>query len=194
MGRVRNTTKGAVVLGIVPRSAGVLSAMFTLTLLGGTSAAAVTTHEPDAAQAAPPGRVDAAGAFTAAVDFPSLVTRDVGNSKCEFHVAGTLTFTGTLVGVASGTTTALIDAPCPEALSNPPGTFSDVFRFEGDFAGTIAGVPATGDLSYAGVTRPGGSIYANIRLRADEAKAELRTVDAQLGIGGTYRGVAVIEA
>ena len=154
----------------------------------------MTTHQPDAAQAASAGQVDAAGAFTAVVDFPSLVTRDVGNSKCEFQVDGTLTFNGTLEGVASGTTTALIDAPCPEALSNPPGTFRDVFRFEGDFAGTVDGVPATGDLSYAGVTRPGGSIDANIRLRADHAKAELRTVDAQIGLGGTYRGVAVTKA
>jgi hypothetical protein len=168
--------------------------MITLTFFGGTSAAAVTTHLPDAAQAASAGRVDAAGAFTAVVDFPSLVTRDIGRSKCEFHVDGTLTFTGTLDGVASGTTTALIDAPCPEALSNPPGTFRDVFRFEGDFAGTVDGVPATGDLRYAGVTRPGGSIDANIRLRADQAKAELRTVDAQIGVGGTYRGVAVTKA
>lgn len=168
--------------------------MITLTFFGGTSAAAVTKHQPDAAQAASAQRVDAAGAFTAVVDFSSLVTRDVGKSKCEFLVDGTLTFSGTLEGVASGTTTALIDAPCPEALSKPPGTFRDVFRFEGDFAGTVDGVPATGDLSYAGVTRLGGSIDANIGLRADQAKAELRTVDAQIGLGGTYRGVAVTKA
>jgi hypothetical protein len=168
--------------------------MITLPLLGGTSAAAVTTYQPDTAQAASAGQVDAAGAYTAVIDFTSLVTRDVGKSKCEFRVDGTLTFTGTLEGVASGTTTALIDAPCPEALSNPPGTFSDVFRSESDFAGTVDGVPVTGDLSYAGVTRPGGSIDANIRLRADQATAELRTVDAQIGVGGMYRGVAVTKA
>ncbi len=179
---------------IVPRSAGVLSLMITLVFTGGTSAAAVTADHPDAAQAAPAGRVDAAGTFTAAIDFSSLVTRDVGTSKCEFRVDGTLTFDGTLEGVASGTTTALIDAPCAEALSNRPGTFRDVFRFHGDFTGTVDGVPATGDLSYAGVTRPGGSIDANIRLRADQAKAELRTVDVQVGLGGTYRGVAVTTA
>ncbi len=179
-------------LGIVPRSAGVLS-VITLMFFGGMSAATATTHQADAVQVASARQVDAAGAFTALADFSSLVTRDVGNSKCEFLVQGTLTFTGTLEGVASGTTTALIDAPCSEALSNPPGTFRDVFRFEGDFAGTVDSVPATGDLSYAGVTRPGGSIDANIILRADQAKAELRTVDAQIGAGGTYRGVAVIK-
>src|SRR5688572_18766960 len=117
-------------LGIVPRSAGVLS-VITLMFFGGMSAATATTHQADAVQVASARQVDAAGAFTARADFSSLVTRDVGNSKCEFLVQGTLTFTGTLEGVASGTTTALIDAPCSEALSNPPGTFRDVFRFEG---------------------------------------------------------------
>lgn len=170
-------------LGFVPRSACVFSVLITLTFLGGTSAAA-----------AMPQKSDAAGTFTALVDFPSLVTRDVGTSKCEFRVDGALTFDGTLEGVASGTTTALIDAPCPEALSNPPGTFRDVFRFEGTFTGTVDGVPATGELRYAGVTRPGGAIDANIHLRADQAKVELRTVDAQIGVGGSYRGVAVTGA
>jgi hypothetical protein len=176
---------------ILPRSAGVLS-IVALVLVGGTTAAAGTTHQRDAAQLASARHVDAAGAFTAAVNFPSLVTRDVGERKCEFRVQGTLTFKGTLDGVATGTTTALIDAPCPEALANP-GTFRDVFRFEGDFVGEVDGVPASGDLSYAGVTRPGGSIDANIKLRADRAKAQLRTVDAALGVGGEYRGVAVTK-
>lgn len=61
--------------------------MIALTLLGGTSAAAVTTSQPDAAQAASAQRVDAAGAFTTVVDFSSLATRDVGTSKCEFQVS-----------------------------------------------------------------------------------------------------------
>jgi hypothetical protein len=189
--RIPDTTKGAVVLRIVPRSAGVL-AMVTLVLCGGGPAAAAGTASlPQTAQVAPARHVDAAGEFTASVDFASLTTRDVGARRCEFRVEGTLTFTGTVGGVASGTTTALIDAPCPEALANPPGTFRDVFRFEGDFAGTVAGVPATGDLRYAGVTRPGGSIDATIILRADRAKAQLHTVDAQVGVGGSYRGVAL---
>ena len=38
------------------------------------------------------------------------------------------------------------------------------------------------------------SIDANIKLRADRATAELRTVDAQIGVGGTYSGVAVIKS
>jgi hypothetical protein len=180
------------VLRILPRSAGVLS-MVALVLFGGTTAAAGTTHQPDAAQLASARHVDATGEFTAVVDFTTLVTRDVGKSKCEFQVRGTLTFSGTLVGEATGTTTALIDAPCADALTNPPGTFRDVFRFDGDFDGTVDGVPASGDLSYAGVTRPGGSIDATIKLRADNATAQLRTVDARLGQGGGYRGVAVTK-
>lgn len=178
-------------LGIVPRSAGVLSMVALMFSSGGTAAAAVTPPAPDTAQVASARPVDAAGAFTALADFSSLTTRDVGTRTCEFQVHGTLDFSGTVQGAVSGTTTALIHAPCAEALSNPPGTFRDVFRFEGAFSGTVEGVPVTGDLSYAGVTRPGGSIEAAIILRADQAKAELRTVDARIGLGGTYRGVAV---
>jgi hypothetical protein len=178
---------------IVTRAAGTVLSMAALLFVAGTSQATATTHQADAARIAAARQVDAEGAFTASVDFPSLVPRDVGMSKCEFRVPGTLTFTGTLAGVASGTTTALIDAPCSEALSNPPGTFRDMFRFEGRFDGTVAGVPAEGDLSYAGVTRPGGSIDANIHLRAGDVMATLRTVDAELGRGGRYGGVAVIK-
>ena len=85
-------------------------------------------------------------------------------------------------------------ATCAEALDpNNLGAFRDVFRFEGTFTGEVAGVDATGNLTYAGVTRPGGSIDANINLRADGAKATLHTVNAQLGVGGTYCGVAVTK-
>ena len=177
----------------VARAAGILS-MITLTFLGGTAVAAATTHQADAGRVASAQKVDAEGSFEAIVFFDTLVSRPVGNSKCEFGVQGRLIFSGTLDGVAEGTTTALIDAPCAEALNpNNLGAFRDVFRFEGTFSGEVAGVDATGDLTYAGVTRPGGSIDANIKLRADGAKATLHTVNAQLGVGGTYRGVAVIK-
>lgn len=178
---------------IVPRAAGILS-MITLIFLGGTSVAVATTHHADAGRVASARHVGASGAFEAEVFFNTLVTRDVGSSKCEFVVQGQLTFSGTLEGVAEGTTTALIDAPCAEA-TNPAnlGAFRDVFRFKGTFSGTVDGVAATGDLTYAGVTRPGGSINANIRLRSDRAKGTLRTVAAQLGVGGTYRGVVITE-
>src|SRR4051794_38352267 len=87
-------------------------------------------------------------------------------------VQGRLIFSGTLDGVAEGVTMALIDAPCAQALRpNNLGAFRDVFRFEGTFTGHAAGVDASGYLTYAGVTRPGGSIDANIKLRANPAKA-----------------------
>jgi len=156
--------------------------------------AAVSSHHGDAAQVASAQRVDAGGSFEALVFFDTLVPRPVGNSKCEFRVQGRLIFVGTLNGVAQGTTAALIDATCAEALDpNNLGAFRDVFRFEGTFSGEVAGVDATGNLTYSGVTRRGGSIDANIKLRADGAQATLPTVNAQLGVGGTYRGVAVTK-
>jgi hypothetical protein len=69
-----------------------------------------------------------------------------------------------------------------------------VFRCEGEFDGTVDGVSAVGDLSYAGVTRPGGSIDANIILRTNTARATLHTVTAQVIVGGSYRGLAVTNA
>ena len=180
-------------ISIVHRAAGILS-LITLMFLCGTSLAAAAPRHADVAGVASARNVDAWGAFTAEVFFNTLVPRPVGNSKCEFVVQGRLTFSGTLNGVAEGTTTALIEAPCADAL-NPAnlGVFRDVFRFKGTFSGTVAGVPANGDLSYAGVTRPGGSIDANIKLRADGTNATLHTVTARLGVGGIYHGVAVTK-
>ena len=68
-----------------------------------------------------------------------------------------------------------------------------MFRFEDTFTGEVAGVDATGNLSYAAVTRSGGSIDATIKLRAVAAQATLHTVNAQPGVGGTYCGVAVTK-
>lgn len=131
----------------------------------------------------------AAGNFSAAVDFATLQVKDVRGDKCEFTVNGTLTFTGTVTGVATGTTTAVIFAPCSEATTNPPGTFFDIFRFEGTFVGTVAGSPVTGPLIYRGVTRPGGAIDATIRLVGDGGRAVLRA-EAVVAVGGSYTGVA----
>jgi hypothetical protein len=186
MGRTTARTSGLV------RAAGVLSVAAVMSLAS-TSDAGVASERRDPAPRSAARHVEASGPFTAEVDFTTLVTRAVGRSRCEFRVQGTLTFGGTLDGVAEGTTTALIAAPCPAALSSPPGTFRDVFRFEGRFRGTVDGVAAEGDLSYAGVTRPGGAIDAGLHLRAASARAALRTRDAQLGVGGSYRGVAVIR-
>jgi hypothetical protein len=72
--------------------------------------------------------------------------------------------------------------------ATPPGTFADVFRFVGDYAGTVAGEPASGPLTYAGVTRAGGTITAVVRLRGISS-AFLRA-DAVVAVGGSYRGIA----
>lgn len=179
---------------IIRSTVSVIVSMVALMLPCEASVATTKTDQAQQAQAGSAQAVDAHGAFEALVFFDTLATRDVGKSKCEFVVNGQLTFEGTLEGVAVGTTTALIDAPCAEATDPANlGAFRDVFRFEGTFSGSVNGVAATGDLAYAGVTRPGGSIDANIKLRADRAKATLRTVTAQLGMGGTYRGVVVTK-
>lgn len=138
------------------------------------------------ASAAPPHA--AAGDFAVAVDFRTASFEDVGPRVCRVSIGGTLTFTGTLAGPADGTISALVLAPCSDAASNPPGTFPDVFRFEGAFAGTVDDAPATGALTYAGVTRVGGAIDATVRL-SGSARAALRA-DAVAGVGGTYAGVA----
>ena len=154
--------------------------------------AAATTLQRGAQEAAAQ-RIDASGAYTAVVDLASLVPRQVGSNRCEFEVQGRLIFEGTLIGEADGTTTALVFAPCAEATTNPPGTSKDVFRFEGSFSGTVAGVPTAGQLTYAGITRAGGAIRAVIRLSGDNARATLHTRDARVLVGGSYRGVAVTE-
>jgi hypothetical protein len=129
----------------------------------------------------------AAGRFTVAVAFPTAVFQDVGTRVCRVSIDGTLTFTGTLTGAATGRLTALVLAPCSEAQSTPPGTSRDVFRFQGTFSGTVDGAPATGALTYAGVTRVGGAIDAGVRL-SGPSRAALRA-DAVAGVGGTYTGV-----
>jgi energy-converting hydrogenase Eha subunit A len=129
----------------------------------------------------------AAGAFTVAVAFPTAVFDDVGRQACRVSVDGTLTFTGTLTGAATGTISALVLAPCSEAQSTPPGTARDVFRFRGVFSGTVDGAPTTGALTYAGVTRVGGAIDATVRL-SGPTRAALRA-EAAAGVGGTYTGI-----
>lgn len=142
---------------------------------------------PASAAADPAVRAD--GTFVAAVDFGTLATAPAANGRhCELTVEGVLTFTGTLVGTAEGTTTAHVLAPCEDVLATSPGTFRDVFRFTGTFDGTVGGTATTGRLDYFGVSSPGGTIGATIRLDG-ESTATLRA-DAELGVGGTYSGPA----
>lgn len=167
-----------------------------LAAAAGMTAAALLGPSMGAAAAAQPATVAtvggaqaAVGDFVASVDFTSLQTRDVRGNKCEFTVNGALTFSGALEGTAVGTTTAVIFARCEEALAAPPGTYFDVFRFDGQFTGEVLGQPDGGALSYAGLTRVGGGIDATVILDGDQTRAVVRA-DAQVAVGGTYSGIA----
>ena len=165
-------------------------------LAGGGLALALLTAAPVSASAAPgtstvvPASrvVRAAGDFTVTLDVTSIQLQPVG-TRCLLTVDGTLDFTGTLTGTAAATTRALEDATCPEVLANPPGTFADVFRSTGTFEGTVDGRPAEAGIRYAGRTAVGGSIDAVMVLTGGVTGA--LHVNAQVAVGGSYRGVLV---
>lgn len=58
-----------------------------------------------------------------------------------------------------------------------------------EFTGEVLDEPVSGSLSYAGLTRVGGAIDANVILDGAEARAVLRA-DAQVAVGGSYSGIA----
>ncbi len=102
-------------------------------------------------------------------------------------MSGVLTFTGSLTGEASGTTNALVAAPCSDVAANPPGTFFDAFQFRGQYTGTVKGRPVSTTLTYSGVTwPPDGHIDAVIVLR-NGGIGPLRA-QATVAVGGTYSG------
>lgn len=127
-----------------------------------------------------------AGAFQADVDFGTVQLKDVPPGSCLLTVNGVLTFTGSLVGAAAGTTNALETAPCSAVSVNPPGTFSDAFRFRGYFVGTVNGEGVDTSLTYGGVTHVGGHIDAVISLLGSGV-GPLRA-SATVAVGGTYTG------
>ena len=88
--------------------------------------------------------IKANGEFTATVDFTTLTLAPVG-VNCLLEVDGNLVFSGTLEGIAIGTTKALVFASCEDVAVNPPGTFKDVFRSRLEFLGTVNGEPATAE-------------------------------------------------
>ena len=123
------------------------------------------------------------GSFRAVIESEPVV-RDLPDGRCKLKVTGRLVFEGTLVGEALGTTTARIQSPCSELdLAHPD--FRDVFRFKGTFTGTVAGEEVRVPLTYAGVTSPGGTIEALIRLRTTP-RLVLHTEDAVVAVGGRY--------
>lgn len=149
-------------------------------------------HAPSAAPARSAPTVAAAparGTFAIALDDPTgVLVEPVQGGKCELTGASTLTFSGALAGSAHGTSSVLIFAPCSEATVNPPGTYFDLFSFEGTFSGTVHGAAATGTLSYSGVTRPGGDIDNALMKLRDGAWA---TLHADAGLDPERPGVFV---
>lgn len=130
--------------------------------------------------------IKANGEFIANVDFTTLTLAPVG-VNCLLEVDGNLEFSGTLEGIAIGTTRALVFASCEDVAVNPPGTFKDVFRSRLEFLGTVNGEPATADLTYLGITEVGGAIKAKFIL--NNGLKGVMKVDAIVAVGGSYRGV-----
>lgn len=126
----------------------------------------------------------AAGTFLAEVDFTTVHLKDVPPGRCLLTVSGKLTFAGSLVGDAEGTTNALETAPCSEVAGNPAGTFFDVFQFRGHFIGYVNGRHVDTTLTYTGVTHVGGPIDAVIALRGSGVGP--LHASAIVAEGGTY--------
>ncbi len=130
--------------------------------------------------------VPAEGEFTATVDFTTLTLTPKG-PRCLLEVDGALSFTGTLEGTASGTTSALVFATCDEVAVSPPGTFRDLFRSSLDFTGTLDGAPVEAHITYIGLTRVGGDV-SGVMVFSDGVRGVL-AVDAIVAVGGEYQGV-----
>jgi hypothetical protein len=135
-------------------------------------------------------QVQTSGHFDAMVDFATVTLTPRGRN-CLLQVDGTLVFTGTIEGTATAHTSALESAPCADVATNPPGTFSDVFKSEALFVGTVDGTPARANLLYQGRVQQGGHIDA--RLLFSHGVAGSLVADAVVAVGGTYRGMVVVK-
>lgn len=135
-------------------------------------------------------RVSASGEFQAFVDFSTLTLTPRGEN-CLLKVSGQLVFTGTIEGAGTGTTTALVFAPCADVASSPPGTFPDAFRSALVFEGTVDGEPTRARVRYMGRAAPGGAISGRL-IFTGGARGRL-AVDAQVAVGGQYRGSLVVR-
>ncbi len=172
----------------------------TLLIVGGCADGSSPAGPADPALAARDGsarrpaqaaeRVPATGSFQALVDFSTLRLTPRGRN-CLLVVDGQLVFTGTITGVATGTTSALVFAPCEQVATTPPGTFRDRFKSELVFEGTVNGQPARAKVLYAGGVQPGGAIDGRLIFsRGIQGRLE---ADAVVAVGGTYRGAVVVR-
>ena len=144
---------------------------------------------PRSEQAVATGPTDVSGTFEAVVDFSTLSLTPVGRN-CRLVVDGMLVFSGSVEGTATGTTTALVFAPCSEVATTPPGTYRDVFTSELQFVGTVNGEAAAADGLYQGETQVGGSIDAHFHF--SNGIAGVLDVDAIVAVGGSYEGSLVV--
>jgi len=136
------------------------------------------------------GQVETSVLFDAIVDFSTLKLTPRG-SNCLLQVDGRLVFTGTIEGVATGQTTALVFATCEEVASTPPGTDPDVFKSELVFVGTVDGQPAQANVLYQGRVQPGGHISGRL-IFSNGVSGEL-SAEAQVAVGGSYDGSVVVH-
>ena len=135
------------------------------------------------------GPAEVSGTYEAVVDFSTLSLTPRGRN-CRLVVDGMLLFSGGVEGTATGTTTALVFAPCSEVATTPPGTYRDVFTSELHFVGTVNGEPAEGDGLYQGVTQVGGVIEGHLHF--SRGVAGVLDVDAIVAVGGSYEGGLVV--
>ena len=135
-------------------------------------------------------RVETSGHFDAIVDFSTLTLTPRGQN-CLLTVKGRLVFSGTIDGVATGQTNALVSAPCADVASAPPGTYPDVFHSELTFEGTVDGEPATAKGLYMGRSQPGGHISGRFVL--SNGVSGVLDVEAQIAVGGEYQGSVVVH-
>lgn len=159
-------------------------------MLGPSAPASSVVASSPALAAVGSGQVETSGLFDANVDFSTLSLTPRGQN-CLLVVKGQLVFHGTIEGVASGQTTALVFATCEEVASKPPGTDPDVFRSEAEFAGTVAGEPAEAHVMYQGRVQPGGHIDGHLIF--SNGVSGVLDASAQVAVGGEYHGSLVVH-
>ena len=156
--------------------------------IAGPTAPGLTAEAGASASASRP--VETSGRFDAIVDFSTITFKERG-SNCVLDVQGRLELHGTIEGVATGHTTALVFATCAAVASAPPGTYPDVFKSELVFSGTVAGRAARANVIYKGRSERGGHISAHLIF--SRGVSGVLDVEAQLAVGGSYQGSLVVH-
>lgn len=152
--------------------------------------ASARSAQVQAASASASRKVEASGQFDAIVDFSTLTPTPRGQN-CLLTVKGRLVFSGTIEGVATGQTNALVSAPCADVAAALPGTYPDVFHSDLTFQGTVDGEPASAQGLYMGRSQPGGHISGRFVL--SNGVSGVLDVEAQIAVGGEYRGSVVVH-